>query len=141
MKKSTMLPVLMVIVIGLLALIAISSGRSNAPEISGDSTYPHYVCIINSYCEGDSCSRDPISFVAYTSHEDGLARLELQGFSPRATLTEIPDGYIFESTGGRVSGTVTIFTDRGIDIVGTSGEGSDMVEHYASGKCDRFAEP
>ena len=141
MNRSTMLPVLTVLVIALLAVIAISSGRSNAPEVAGDTTYPHYVCVINDYCEGDTCSRDPISFVAYLSHEDGLPRLELPRFSPRATMTEIPDGLIFESTGGEVSGTVTIFKDRGIDIIATSESGGDVVEHYASGRCERLVEP
>jgi len=141
MKRSTMLPVLVVIVIVLLTLIAIASGRSNAPNITGDTAYPHYVCVINKYCEGENCSDDNISFVAYLSHSDGEPRLELDRFSPRAILTEIPDGVIFESTGGVVSGTITIFDDRGLDLIATSGEGVDEIEHFASGRCDRLITP
>ncbi len=141
MNRSTLLPVIMVIVIGLLALIAMSSGRSDAPDVAGDDRYPHYVCTINNYCEGDTCSREPLSFVVYLRHADGLPRLELRGFSPRATLTEIPDGLVFESTGGEISGTLTVYEDRGLDITATSGEGSSSKEHYASGSCDRLNTP
>lgn len=141
MNRSTMLPVVMVIVIVLLTLIAMASGRSNAPDVAGDATYPHYVCTINDYCEGDTCDREPLSFVAYLRHEDGQPRIELARFSPRATLTEIPDGLVFESTGGEVSGTITVFTDRGLDLTATSGEGGDLVEHYASGSCERLVNP
>jgi hypothetical protein len=141
MNRSAMLPVIMVVVIGLLAIIAMASGRSDAPDVAGDDTYPHYVCTINNYCEGDTCSRDPLSFVIYLRHADGLPRLELRGFSPRATLTEIPDGLVFESTGGEVSGTLTVFEDRGIDLTATSWEGNSLVEHFASGSCDRLITP
>ncbi|AGI68098.1 hypothetical protein OAN307_c24930 [Octadecabacter antarcticus 307] len=141
MNRSAMLSIIMIIVIVILALIAISSGRSDAPDLVGDDSYPHYVCTTNNYCEGDICSREPLSFVVYLRHADGLPRLELRGFSPRATLTEIPDGLVFESTGGDVSGTLTVFEDRGIDLTATSGESSSLIEYYASGSCERLVTP
>ena len=141
MKRSTMLPVLVVITIALLTLIVMMSGRSNDPGIKGDPAYPHYACQINKYCEGETCSDTPIPFVAYLSHEGGQPRLELPRFSPQATLTETPNGYTFESNGAEVSGVVTIYKDRELDIAGTSGDGNALVEHYASGTCDRLVEP
>ncbi|SMX31249.1 hypothetical protein [Octadecabacter ascidiaceicola] len=141
MKRSTMLPVLVVITIVLLALIVMLSGRSNDPGIKGDPDFPHFACQITKYCEGETCSEDPIPFVAYLSHADSLPRLELPRFNPRATLTELPDGYMFESDGGEVSGTVTIFSGRGLDLTGTSGSEDAPVEHFASGRCDRLVEP
>ncbi|MCW1951734.1 MAG: hypothetical protein KIH44_010265, partial [Octadecabacter sp.] len=95
MNRSTMLPVLVVITIALLTLIVMMSGRSNDPGIRGDAAYPHFACQINKYCEGEDCSETPIPFVAYLSHADNKPRLELSGFNPRVTLTEVPDGYIF----------------------------------------------
>ena len=138
MNRSAMVSVVM---IGLLAIIAMASGRSDAPDVAGDDTYPHYVCTINNYCEGDACSSDTFSIVVYLRHADGLPRLELRGFSPRSTLTEIPYGLVFESTGGEVSGTLTVYEDRGIDLTATSGAGSSLVEHFASGSCDRLISP
>ena len=141
MKRSTMLPVLVVVTIAVLTLTVLMSGRSNDPGIKGDPAFPHYACLINRYCEGDTCSDDPISFVAYLSHADGMPRLDVPRFNPIATMTETADGYIFESDGGEVSGTVTIFKDRGLDIEGTSGLGVSSTEHFASGSCDRLVEP
>ena len=141
MKRSTMLPVLVVITIVFLTLTVMMSGRSNDPGITGDLDFPHYACQINRYCEGDTCSEDPIPFVAYLSHSDNLPLLALPRFNARATLTENPDGYIFESDGGEVRGTVTIFKDRGLDLVGTSGSGASLTEHFASGSCDRLVAP
>lgn len=141
MNRSAMLPVATVIVIVLLALIAITSGRSDAPDITGDNSYPHHVCTINRYCTGEDCSRDPLSFVVYLEHENGRPRLELRGFSPIASVTEIPDGLVFESMGGEVGGTLTVYNDRGIDLSAASGEGDDLIEHYASGTCERLVNP
>ncbi|AKS45990.1 hypothetical protein SAMN05444287_1095 [Octadecabacter temperatus] len=141
MKNSTVLPVLVVITIVILTLTVMMSGRSNDPGIQGDRAYPHYACQINRYCEGNNCSDTPISFIAYLSHEDGEPRLELPRFDPRATLTETPDRYFFESNDGDISGIVTIFKDRGVDLAGTSGAGASLVEHFASGSCDRLVEP
>ena len=141
MNRSTILPVLVVITIALLTLIVMTSERSNDPGTKGDPAYPHYACQINRYCEGETCSDSPISFIAYLSHEDGEPRLELPRFDPRATLTESSDRYHFESTGGEVNGIVTIFKDRGIDIAGVSDAGGSLKEHFASGRCDRLVEP
>jgi hypothetical protein len=41
MNRSAMLPIIMVVVIILLAIIAMASGRSDAPDVAGDDTYPH----------------------------------------------------------------------------------------------------
>jgi hypothetical protein len=131
----------MIIVIGLLALIAMTSGLSDTPDVAGDDSYPHHVCTIDTYCEGDECSREPLSFVIYLRHADGLPRLELRGFSPRATLTEFPDGLEFESTGGQVSGILTVYEGRALDLTATSGSGSSLKEHYASGSCARLITP
>ncbi|HCP80503.1 MAG TPA: hypothetical protein DIT67_02550 [Octadecabacter sp.] len=102
-----------VITIAFLTLTVMMSGRSNDPGIRGDPDFPHFACLINKYCEGETCTEDPIPFIAYLSHSNNLPRLELPRFNPRATLTETPDGYVFESDGGIVNGTVTVFNDRG----------------------------
>ena len=136
-KNSTLLPVAIVGVIGVLALIAILSGRSNAPDISGDPTYPHHVCTFNRYCAGEACVDDAHSIVAYLRHADGLPRIEAPGMSPRATLEETDEALIFTSTGGSIEGTLKIYDDRGLDFTGFSGEGAELVEHFASGSCDR----
>lgn len=141
-NRATMLPALMVVVIVLLAIIAMASGRSNEPDVTADAAYPHYICTMNSYCEGENCTRDAaISFVAYLSHEDGKPRLEFPRMSNRAVISEVPDGLAFDSTGGEVEGRVSIFSDGGMDFVATSGEGSEVVEHFASGRCERLRNP
>lgn len=141
MKLSSILPVLVVITIIFLTMIVTMSERSNDPGIRGDPAYPHYACQINRYCEGSDCSAAPISFVAYLRHENGQPRLELPRYNALATVTEVQNGYIFESEGGIVSGTVTIYKDRQLDIAATSEVDGSMVEHFASGSCDRLVEP
>ncbi len=141
MKRTTMLPVALILVIVVLAIIAIASGRSNAPNVTGDSRYPHHICTVDRYCAGTECTRVPFSFVVYLEHENGQPRLELSGFSPIASVTEIPDGLLFESVGGAIAGTLTVFNDRGIDLAATSGEGENLIEHYASGRCERLKTP
>jgi len=141
-NRVTMLPALLVVVIVVLAIIAMSSGRSNEPGVTADAAYPHYICTMNSYCEGSYCVRDTaISFVAYLSHADGQPRLEFPRMSPRAVMTEVPDGLAFDSTDGEVKGRVSIFSDGGMDFVATSGEGEDLIEHFASGRCERLKTP
>lgn len=141
-NRSTWLPALLIVMIALLAVIAISSGRSNAPDVAGDSAYPHYICTFNAYCEGENCERGIArSVVAYIAHEDGKPRLEIPRMSPRATVTEIPDGLAFESTGGAVEGTLSVFQDGGMDFVATSVSGNEIVEHFASGRCESLKTP
>lgn len=141
-NRATLVPAFLVVLIVVLAIIAMSSGRSNEPNVTADAAYPHYVCTMNSYCLGGECVRDTaISFVAYLSHADGQPRLEFPLMSPRAVVTEVPDGLAFESTGGEVKGRVSIFRDGGMDFTATSGEGDDQIEHFASGRCERLHTP
>lgn len=139
--RATMLPVYMVVVIVVLAVIAIFTGRSNEPDISGDRTYPHFVCTYTEYCAGDACTRTPLSFVLYTAHSDGRPRIELPGLSERATLTEDGDALIFESTGGQIEGTITIYRERSLDFAGFAGEGDERMEHYGTGECEAPVTP
>jgi hypothetical protein len=54
-RNFTLLPIVCVVVIALLALFAISSERSNLPDITGNPDYPHHVCKFSNYCEGSIC--------------------------------------------------------------------------------------
>ena len=76
MRRSTILPVAVVVAILFLTLVAVMSGRSNEPGVAGDRNYPHYVCTCERYCEGDTCTREQQSFVAYLEHADLEPRLE-----------------------------------------------------------------
>lgn len=140
-KRFTLLPVAMVLIIGLLALIAIVSGRSNDTGLVGDRTYPFHICTINDYCEGGECSREPVSFLVYLEHADGKPRLEMPRVNPTATLEPIRGGLEFETRGGEVSGILNIFSDRALEFIGTSGDASDPVEHFATGSCERLKTP
>lgn len=141
-NRHTLLPALLIVVIALLAIIAMSSGPSNAPDVAVDRAYPHYICTFNSYCAGEDCQRDiDQSVIAYISHEDGKPRLEIPRMSPRATLTEVPDGLAFESTGGAVEGSLTVFTGGRMDFTATSVEDGEVIEHFASGRCGRLKTP
>lgn len=137
-KNSLRLPIILILVITALTAIAIFSGRSNQADVAGDSAYPHHVCTFNRYCAGESCTDAKVSFVAYLFHADGFPRVEMVGLSPRARLSEDEEGLIFESSGGEVSGTLRIFKNRGLDFVGSSGVGEELIEHYGSGSCDRL---
>jgi len=139
--RSNMLPVAMVVVIAFLTLIAITSGRTNDPGVVGDSNYPHYICTFNEYCEADECSREPRSFVLYLEHIDQNPRLEIAGVNPDVSLTSTPDLREFETRGGDLRGVLTMFPDRQINWVATSGIASDPVEHFATGDCERLRTP
>jgi hypothetical protein len=141
MRRSTFLPLLMVIVIVILTLIAIRSGRSNAPDIAGDSTYPHYVCTFAEYCEGPDCSLEPVSFVLYTEYEDGLPRLEAPRFGTRLTMTQYETHRIYASSGGAVTGDITFYPNREFDFAGSALNGNIEVEHFATGTCDSLVRP
>jgi len=139
--RSTMLPIAMVVVIVLLVLIAITSGRSNAPDVAGDDTYPHYVCTFNEYCEGDVCVREDRSFVVYMEHANGQPRLELPRVNPVATLTSSTAQRVFETNSGELSGSLTLYPERTFDWVGLSGTADAPIEHFATGRCDRLRTP
>lgn len=141
MRRSTFLPVLVVIVIVILTLIAIRSGRSNAPDLAGDTTYPHYVCTFAEYCEGPTCSRDPVYFVLYTEHSDGLPRLEAPRFGTRLTMTQYETYRNYASSGGAVTGNITFYPNREFDFTGSALNGNVEVEHFATGTCDRLVRP
>lgn len=144
-KRATMLPVIMVLVISVLALYAIFSSRSNDPGIVGDRNYPFHICTINDYCEAGDCSRDPLHFIVYLEYADGRPRLELPRVNPAVTMTTLPDGLadglVFETRGGEVSGTLNIYEDRQLDFRATSGAGEELVEHFATGTCERLKTP
>jgi len=132
-----MLPVMMVVVICVLTLIAIMSGRSNEPDVAGDDNYPHQVCTFDNYCAGAVCTRDRISFVLYRSYVDGQPHVELAGMSPDATFSEANGAQVFTTTGAGVTGRFEIFRNRDIDFVGSINNGEEVVEHFATGECER----
>ncbi len=141
MNRSTMLPVVMIIVIVFVVLMTMTAARTNAPDVVADRNYPHHICTTNRYCTGTECTDDPISFIVYLSDEDGLPRLDFPGWDPRLTLTETINGDAFESAGGETSGTITIFNNRDLDIVAKTVADNDVIEHYASGSCSRLKTP
>jgi len=134
-----MLPVVMVIVIVFVILMTMTAGRTNAPTLSVDKDYPYQICTTNRYCTGDVCTDTPLSFVVYTSHEDGEPRLDLPGWGPRLRMTETINGREFLSTDGATTGTITIYNNRDLDITASSVGDNGVVEHYASGSCSRLA--
>lgn len=140
-KSHTMLPIAMVVVIAFLAFIAISSGRSTDPGLTGDRSYPFHICSSIEYCEGATCSRDQMSFIVYLEHADGQPRLEMARTNPTAVMTPVADGLEFVTRGGEVSGTLNIFRDRKYEFTGTSGAGAGLVEHFAIGTCERLLTP
>ena len=136
-SRSNWRPALTIITIAVLAIVAISTGQSDAPDIVAEDDYPHVICTFTSYCEGGDCQRgiaQPV--IAYISHDDGQPRLEVPRMSPRATITKIDEGLAFESTGGAVEGTLKVFRDGGMDFVGSSVGRDGVIEHYASGRCE-----
>ena len=139
MPKKSMLPsVLIVLMITLIVGYVMLSGRSNAPDVVVDLSYPHHVCTFDRYCAGDTCVDSTQSVVAYLDYEGGTPRLEVPGMATQATLRETSDRRVFTSTGGDVVGSLTIFPDRTLDFTATEeGEGSDIIRHYASGRCER----
>ncbi|MEL6958481.1 MAG: hypothetical protein AAGL89_05955 [Pseudomonadota bacterium] len=137
-KRATLLPVALVLVVAVLAAIAIATGRSNAPTISGDATYPHHICTFREYCTTSGCTRNAGSFILYTAHEDGFPRLQLRGWSPHVTATMTRNAALFESRGGAIEGTLTLHPNRGFDITGTSGDGDIPDEHFGTGMCERM---
>jgi len=142
MKSGSFIPIAMVLVIALLALVAITTQRSNAPNVTADADYPHHICTFNDYCAGATCTRTPFSFVAYLSHADGEPRLDMPGVNPRATLEELPIGLVFTSTSqDQISGTLEIQTNRNLNWVATSGSGDTLVEHFGTGSCERLKTP
>jgi hypothetical protein len=141
MRRSTILPVAVVVAILFLTLVAVMSGRSNEPGVADDRNYPHYVCTFERYCEDDTCTREQQSFVAYLEHADLEPRLEIARVNPKATLTSTPVQRVFETVGGEISGTLTMYPNRQIDWAGTSGPQDTPVEHFASGSCDRLKSP
>lgn len=140
-RRFTLLPVVMVVVIVFVALFMIFSEPTDAPNVVADRNYPHHVCTFNSYCAGASCSREPLSFVAYLSHKDGRPRLDMLGVNPAATLTQSPQELVFETMGGTVSGTLKIFSDRGFDFTGTANGETGVIEHFGTGECERRVTP
>jgi len=140
-KRATFLPVAMVLIIGVLALIAIVSGRSNDTGLVGDSNYPFHICTFNDYCVGPACTRNGSSFIVYLEHANGRPLLEMQRVNTAASMTTVPDGIAFETTGGVIEGTLTIYEDRVMDFVGTSEAGDDVLEHFGTGRCERLKTP
>lgn len=126
---------MIVFTVGIVAM----TGRTNAPSVTGDARYPHYVCTIKDYCEGNTCARDTGALIAYLAHEDGKPRVEMAGLSPRATFEQAPQQLIFTSTGGDIQGQLRIYTDRAFDFVGTDSTGS--IDHRVTGQCDRRVGP
>jgi hypothetical protein len=140
-NRYTMLPVMMVVVIAFLALYVMNSGRSNDTGLVGDPNYPFHICTFNDYCEGPTCTREGASFLVYLEHANGRPLLELARVNPAATMEPIPSGLALVTSGGEVSGTLSIFTDRQMEFSGTSGTADDPVEHYATGTCERLKTP
>ncbi len=136
--RSTFLPVLLVVIIGLLTLIAITTGRTNAPDVTADAGFPQYICTFNSYCAGETCTNEPQSFVIYTAYDDGLPRLEAPRFGPRITLVEEADRRLYVASGGAIEGTFTLLNNRAIDFAGESKADGTVEEHYGMGRCDRL---
>lgn len=79
--------------------------------------------------------------MVYLAHLNGRPRIELDGMKPTATLVETPEMLLFESRGGAVSGTLSIFPDRKIDFIATSGAGDTLLDHFGAGQCDRCVAP
>ena len=140
-KRTTLLPVILVAIIATLAVIAIVSGRSNDTGLVADRTYPYQICSFNRYCAGDACTSERQSFIVYLAHADGQPRIELPYVNPSATLELTLNGVKLETKGGQVAGTLEIFNDRGLDWIGTAGAGESLVEHFASGRCERLKQP
>lgn len=140
-RRATFLPIAMVAIISVLALIAIASGRSDAPDVVADSRYPYHICTFSKYCAGPACTDSNLSFVTYLEHEDGKPRIELAGVNPIATMTRIPDGLQFDTQGGAIDGTLIIFSNRDLNWVGSSGEAEEEINHFASGSCERLKTP
>ncbi len=140
-KRPTFLPIMLVMGVALVAAFVVLTSRSEHGEVNVNRQYPHHVCTFNRYCAGDTCLDETPSFVAYTAYEDGQPRVEIPNMSPRATLSDVQDGIAFTSEGGALEGTLRIFFTNSLDFVGTSGSGSDLVEHYASGTCTPLIEP
>ena len=140
-KRASFLPVVLVLIIAVLAIIAIASGRSNAPNVTANDAYPHHICTFERYCAGNACTRERISFVAYLTSETGEPRIEIPGTTTRATLERTPSGLEFATIGGELQGTLSIFNDRALDWTAASGSGDSLVEHFASGGCERLQEP
>jgi hypothetical protein len=139
--RSNMLPVALAVVIFMLALIAITSGRSNQPEMAGNDDYPHHVCTYAEYCEGPDCTKDPSSFVLYIEYEDGRPFLDMPRTAGSITVTETVRGLDYETSSGEISGKLSLYPNRYFDWVGTSGPASDLVEHYGTGRCERLRTP
>ena len=136
-KKSTLPSILIVVFIVLVIGVVMLMGRSNAPDIVVDRSYPYQICTFDRYCAGDTCTDSTQSVVAYFAYENGEPRLEVPGMAPQATLRETSDRRVFTSTGGNVRGSLTIFPDRLIDFTATEGEAPNVIRHYASGRCQR----
>lgn len=128
----------MVIVIVFLALIAVSSGRSNAPQIAGDETYPHYVCSFREYCNDSGCTRDRGEFVIYTAFDDGNPRIEIADMSPRLSFSETNVSRKYETRGGTIEAVFEMFPNREFNMKGASGSGTDVEDHYGTGQCERL---
>ncbi|MDB2369037.1 hypothetical protein N9V68_00425 [Octadecabacter sp.] len=142
-KRGSMVPIALVVTIAVLAFFAIGTGRSNAPDVTVDANYPHYVCTFNSYCAGAACTRTPFSIVAYLSHENDQPRLDMPGVASAASL-EQRDGLTIFTTASdpdQISGTLVINSNRNMDWEGTSGEAGDLVEHFGTGRCERLKTP
>jgi len=140
-KRQTFLPIMLVMMVALVGAFVALSGGSKHDDVTVNDRYPHHICTFNRYCAGNACAENVPSFVAYTMYEDGHARLEFPNMSPRATLTEDPEGIALLSTGGALEGTLRIFRTNGLDFTGTSGSGDDLVQHFASGNCTPLIEP
>lgn len=140
-KNSKFLPIAMVLIVTLVLAIVVLTERTNAPAIAGDGAYPHQICTFNRYCVGDSCSDEAVYAIAYFTHANGEPRLEITGMSPQATMRETNESVIFTSTGGDVTGKLTIFRNRTMDFTATQGESPSVIEHFASGTCDRPVTP
>ena len=136
-KQSKFLPVFVVLmVVGVIGMV-MATERTNAPGISGDDRYPHQICTFNRYCRGDICTDGAFSVIAYFEHETGEPRLEVPGMATQATIEERDDRIVFTSTGGDVKGNLAILRNRTLDLYATEEDGPDLIEHFASGTCDR----
>jgi len=141
-KNSTLLPIILVLTIFLLLMIVVASGRSNAPAVTGNPEYAHRICTFNRYCAGQECTSEPLYIISYAAYDDGEPRLEFDGMTPAATMTRTDDALSFTSSGGTLEGTLTIFRDRDLDFYATSrSEDGEVIEHFASGRCDRLVSP
>ncbi len=136
-KNSMLMPIVMLIAITIVIGFVMMTERTNAPTVTGDANYHHQICTFNRYCAGSACSDEPMSVIAYFAHADGEPRLEVPGMSTQATMERRNGRTIFSSTGGTLSGSLTIYDTRNMDFVATDDEFSPPQEHYASGRCDR----